>query len=126
MKFNEKQFLKVLYKDYKKRNTNLTHNCELYTFDNLQSGILCQNFPELIDREKNGSLSHEWTVEAEHLGLVKHGKGSVITFHFTNAGLAKAKEVSQPIRTFWHKHWKWVVGLAIAVVSLSISTSKIM
>jgi hypothetical protein len=118
MKFNEKKFLKVLYKDYKKRNTNFTHNCELYTFDNLISGILCQNFPALIDREKNGSLSYKWTVEAEQRGLVKHSEGAVITFHFTELGLSKAKEVSQPIKSFYRKHWKWIIVTLLSAINI--------
>lgn len=121
MKFNEKKFLKVLYKDYKKRNLNFTHNLKDYTFSNLFDGILCENFKFLKHTQKKESLSYQWTDEAKRLGLIEYESGSKILFYFTQQGLERAIEVSKPIITFYKKHWKWFWSILVTVVGISIS-----
>jgi hypothetical protein len=120
MEFNERKFLKALYDNYKERNPTMAHTVEDWVFPNHpdKNNFLCKKYSFLLEKINGQTVLYSWTDEAERLGLISYPNGMRITMCFTDVGLEKAKNVAHPIRTFWGKHFQFVIGTFIAIVGV--------
>ena len=123
--FDERVFLLTLLWDYQFRKGNEIQHIGTHTFETGPDGRLAQWVPELVENKKEQIREPEWSKFAGSVIIKPHAKrwfeeGCALgyvekTDKFTNKGYKKALEYQKPIKSFWERHWKWIIPTIAAV-----------
>jgi len=125
----EQKLLVAIYRDYVKNQGDQPSQLDVYQFNGLKNDLY-KDIPEVllepIDTNKRPNVDSRYFMNLKNDKYLedKHNSGLCV-FILTKQGFYEAKRLIHPYRSFFFKHWKYIVPICITFIGVILTIIRL-